>query len=134
MGRQLGKIEGYQELPGEHQRPGPEEGGTAKRVAEGKQLEDGGQDGDEGEPGGKGREAAQPASELLAVAEASQVGAVVGALGHPIVEDLAHWASSPRPWRVVGRGNLGRWPARTRQPRVSQMARVAMSEVISALS
>ena len=29
---------------------------------------------------------------------------------------------------------FGRWPARTRQPRVSQMTRVAISDVISALS
>ncbi len=52
--------------------------------------------------------------------------------GDPVEEGHGAHRVAPAPASVVP--FRGRWPARTRQPRVSQMTRVAMSEVISALS
>ena len=74
---EFGEAERDHQLADEHRRPGPEEGRAAEAEAEAEQLEDGRQDGHEREAGGERRVAADPARELLGVAESAQVvGAV----------------------------------------------------------
>ena len=69
---ELGEVQRDEQLPGEDQRPGPEEGRAAEPEAEPEQLEDGGEDGDEGEPRGEGGERPDAPVQLLAVAEAGE--------------------------------------------------------------